>query len=113
MHVSKSELSGERIGSGYEAGEMYYIVPGHTFEVLEDARTVEFSPTDAYKAHMEKVAANILNARQNTGADPAGHSSHVRAPARPPHDQYDSADNGTRHQHDREGGQSGEQHRDE
>jgi hypothetical protein len=30
------------------AGEMYYIPPGHLFHVLEDADTVEFSPTDAY-----------------------------------------------------------------
>ena len=41
------------------AGEMYYIPAGHTFQVLEDAETVEFSPTAEYRQHMEKVAKNM------------------------------------------------------
>jgi hypothetical protein len=44
------------------AGEMYYIPSGHTFHVLEDAQTVEFSPTAAYRQHMELVAANMAKA---------------------------------------------------
>jgi hypothetical protein len=40
------------------AGEMYFVQGGHTFEVLEDAETVEFSPTEPYKAHMARIAAN-------------------------------------------------------
>lgn len=44
------------------AGESYYIPPGHTFTVLEDAETVEFSPTEEFKRHMEKVAKNMENA---------------------------------------------------
>ena len=46
----------EEIVSG---GEMYYAPPGHTFQVLEDADTVEFSPPAPYKRHMEKVAASM------------------------------------------------------
>lgn len=38
------------------AGEMYYVPPGHTFQVLEDAETVEFSPTSEYRQHLERVA---------------------------------------------------------
>ena len=41
------------------AGEMYYVPPGHTFQVLEAAETVEFSPTAEYERHMEKVARNL------------------------------------------------------
>ena len=44
------------------AGEMYYVPPDHTFHVLEDAETVEFSPTAPYKRHMEMVAANMARA---------------------------------------------------
>jgi hypothetical protein len=45
------------------AGEMYYIPPGHVFQVLEDAETVEFSPTGAYRLHMDRVAAKIAKSR--------------------------------------------------
>ena len=41
------------------AGEMYYVSAGHTFEVLEDAETVEFSPTWLYREHMSKIATNM------------------------------------------------------
>ena len=44
------------------AGEMYIIPPGHTFSVLEDTETVEFSPTAEYKKHMEGVATKIAGA---------------------------------------------------
>lgn len=42
---------------------MYYVPAGHTFHVLEDAETVEFSPTAAYKQHMDKVARNTAVAQ--------------------------------------------------
>ena len=42
------------------AGEMYYIPPGHTFQVLDDAETVEFSLSAEYQQHMEKVAKNMV-----------------------------------------------------
>jgi hypothetical protein len=41
------------------AGEMYYVPPGHTFQVLEDAETVEFSPAAEYDRHLETVARNL------------------------------------------------------
>ena len=41
------------------AGECYYAPPGHTFVVLEDTETIEFSPTLEYNQHMEKVQKNI------------------------------------------------------
>ena len=39
---------------------MYFVSGGHTFQVLEDAETVEFSPTEAHKVHMAKVAKKPL-----------------------------------------------------
>jgi mannose-6-phosphate isomerase-like protein (cupin superfamily) len=45
------------------AGEMYYAPPGHTFAVLEDAETVEFSPTGPYRRHMETVSRNMAALR--------------------------------------------------
>jgi hypothetical protein len=48
------------------AGQMYYIPPGHVFEVLEDAETVEFSPTGAYREHMDRVVSNIAKSRRST-----------------------------------------------
>jgi hypothetical protein len=47
------------------AGEMYYISPGHAFQALEDTETVEFSPTAAYRAHVDKVASNMAAAGQH------------------------------------------------
>jgi hypothetical protein len=47
------------------AGEMYYVPAGHTFHVLEDAETVEFSPTAEYTAHLEKVARNMAAEQQD------------------------------------------------
>ena len=41
------------------AGEMYYVPAGHRFQVLEDAETVEFSPTTEYRHHMDTVARNM------------------------------------------------------
>jgi hypothetical protein len=40
------------------AGEMYYVPPGHTFQVIEDAETVEFSPTRPYREHMDSMSAS-------------------------------------------------------
>jgi hypothetical protein len=44
------------------AGEAYYVPPGHRFYVLEDADTVEFSPTGPYRQHMDLVASNMAAA---------------------------------------------------
>ena len=41
------------------AGETYYVRPGHKFEVLEDAETVEFSPSAPYRQHLSTVARNM------------------------------------------------------
>jgi hypothetical protein len=41
------------------SGQAYYVPAGHTFYVLEDAETIEFSPTREYDEHMEIVARNI------------------------------------------------------
>lgn len=41
------------------AGEMYYAPPGHAFAVLEDAETLEFSPTEAYRRQMDEVARRL------------------------------------------------------
>jgi mannose-6-phosphate isomerase-like protein (cupin superfamily) len=49
------------------AGEMYYIPAGHTFQVLEDTETVEFSPTAEYRQHMEKVAKNMAATPRREG----------------------------------------------
>jgi hypothetical protein len=42
-----------------EAGEAYYVAPGHRWDCLEDAETIEFSPTDELDRHMEAVARNL------------------------------------------------------
>jgi hypothetical protein len=49
------------------AGEMYFAPPGHTFHVLEEAETVEFSPTAEYRRHMELVARNMEAASRKRG----------------------------------------------
>jgi hypothetical protein len=41
------------------AGEAYYAPPGHTFECLEDAETVEFSPSAALQETLEVAAKNM------------------------------------------------------
>ena len=41
------------------AGEAYHAPPGHKFEVLEDAETLEFSPTAEYRQQLEIVARNM------------------------------------------------------
>jgi hypothetical protein len=48
------------------AGEMYYVQPGHKFQVLEDTETVEFSPTAEYRRHVEKVAQAMKGASGQT-----------------------------------------------
>jgi hypothetical protein len=48
------------------AGEIDYVPPAHVFEVLEDAETVEFSPTIAYREHMNRVAANVARAHTDS-----------------------------------------------
>lgn len=40
------------------AGEAYYAPPGHRFACLEDAETVEFSPTAALRRTLEVVEKN-------------------------------------------------------
>lgn len=44
------------------AGEAYYAPPGHTVAIIEDAETVEFSPSAELQATLE-VAAKNLEAR--------------------------------------------------
>jgi hypothetical protein len=41
------------------AGEAYYAPPGHTVECLEDAETVEFSPTAEFQQTMAVAARNL------------------------------------------------------
>ncbi|MCF6523551.1 hypothetical protein [Streptomyces sp. JJ36] len=41
------------------AGQAYYARPGHTWKVLEDSETVEFSPADQFDRLMEHVARNL------------------------------------------------------
>jgi hypothetical protein len=41
------------------AGEAYYAPPGHKFECLEDAETVEFSPTADLQRTLEVAAKNL------------------------------------------------------
>lgn len=42
-----------------EAGEAYYMPPGHVFEPLEDCDTIEFSPTDELERTLEVVGKNM------------------------------------------------------
>jgi hypothetical protein len=43
-----------------EAGEAYYVGPGHTGEIgLPGTEVVEFSPSDEYAQTMEVVARNL------------------------------------------------------
>lgn len=41
------------------AGEAYYAPPGHSFLCIEDAETVEFSPTAAFQQTMEVATKNL------------------------------------------------------
>jgi hypothetical protein len=43
------------------AGEMYYAPAGHTFTCLEDAETVEFSPSAALQQTFEVAAKNLAS----------------------------------------------------
>jgi hypothetical protein len=43
---------------------MYYVPAGHTSQVHEDAETVEFSPSAAYKQHMDKVTKSMAIAQR-------------------------------------------------
>jgi hypothetical protein len=40
-------------------GEAYYAPPGHRWEVLEDAETIEFSPAQELDEHLRTVARNL------------------------------------------------------
>lgn len=44
-----------------EAGEGYYARPGHTFAVLEDAETVEFSPKHEFDETVSAVRENAAS----------------------------------------------------
>jgi len=46
----------------YEAGDAYYAPPGHIPVVTAGTELVEFSPTDAYRATMAVVGANLAAA---------------------------------------------------
>ena len=41
------------------AGEAYYMRPGHIGQAVEDCETVEFSPTDEWQRTMEQVTKNL------------------------------------------------------
>jgi hypothetical protein len=41
------------------AGEVYYLPPGHRFEVVVDAEGIEFSPTDQLRQTYEVVGRNM------------------------------------------------------
>lgn len=46
----------------YEAGEAYYVPPGHTLEHYAGTEIVEFSPTDVLATTIEVVAGNLRRA---------------------------------------------------
>jgi hypothetical protein len=41
------------------AGEAYYLRPGHVGKALEETQTVEFSPTAEWQRTMEQIGKNI------------------------------------------------------
>ncbi len=41
------------------AGEAYYLRPGHVGESLEETQTVEFSPTAEWQRTMEQIGKNL------------------------------------------------------
>lgn len=41
----------------YEAGEAFYLGPGHAPEALEDCEYVDFSPTDAFAVVLDHIRA--------------------------------------------------------
>jgi hypothetical protein len=42
-----------------EAGEAYYVPPGHTPKIFAGTELVEFSPTDEFGRTMEQVTKNL------------------------------------------------------
>src|ERR687894_535530 len=46
-----------------EAGDAYYLEPGHNLVVEEDGEIVEFSPAGEYQKTMEAVAENMQAAQ--------------------------------------------------
>jgi hypothetical protein len=61
-YVRKGKLK-VTYGDGTEeiinAGEAYYMRPGHVGESLEETETVEFSPTAEWERTMEQIGKNI------------------------------------------------------
>ena len=49
-----------------EAGEAYYIPPGHRPQALEDVELVEFSPLAAFQQTMEQVGRNVAGMAEAT-----------------------------------------------
>ncbi len=47
-----------------EAGDAYYLEPGHNLVVEEDGEIVEFSPAGEYQKTMEAVAENMRAAQE-------------------------------------------------
>ncbi len=47
-----------------EAGDAYYLEPGHNLVVEEDGEIVEFSPAGEYQKTMEAVAENMQAAQE-------------------------------------------------
>ena len=48
----------------YNAGDVYYVLPGHTPVIGEDTEYVEFSPLDRYHQTMEAVGRNMAAMQQ-------------------------------------------------
>ena len=48
----------------YNAGDVYYVPPGHTPVIGEDTEYVEFSPLDRYHQTMEAVGRNMAAVQQ-------------------------------------------------
>jgi hypothetical protein len=47
-----------------EAGDAYYLAPGHTVRIEEDGEVVEFSPKGEYEKTMEVAARNFAAMQQ-------------------------------------------------
>lgn len=65
-YVFRGKLKFEHVDGGEQIvgpGEAYYVPPGHRWTCLEDAETIEFSPTDEIEVHMQLVASNLARAQ--------------------------------------------------
>ena len=58
-HVTFHTAAGDET---FEAGDAYYVAPGHTPVLSRGTEVVEFSPTEALQQTMEVVEKNMANA---------------------------------------------------